>query len=67
MLTREQIQANIEALESQGATQPEIQEWLNSLPKQSITPQEEPKKEGVLKKVGKALISSELKYRKKTN
>lgn len=63
MLTREQIQANIEALEKQGASQSEIQEWLNSLPKQSSAPQpEQPKKEGILKKVGKALISSELKF-----
>lgn len=63
MLTREQIQANIEALEKQGASQSEIQEWLNSLPKQSSAPQpEEPKKEGIFKKVGKALISSERKF-----
>lgn len=65
MLTRLQIQDNIDALEEQGASQQEIQEWLDSLPKQSAqTTQEAPKKEGIFKKIGKALISSELKFGK---
>ena len=63
MLTKEQIQENINALESQGASHDEIQEWLDSLPKQSATV-ESPKKEGIFKKIGKALISSELKFGK---
>lgn len=64
MLTREKIQQNIEALESQGASQEEIQEWLDSLPSQTETQPEPTKKDGVLKTVGKALISSELKFGK---
>ncbi len=65
MLTRLQIQENIDALEEQGASPEEIQEWLDSLPKQSsqATP-ETPKKEGIFKKIGKAIISSELKFGK---
>lgn len=65
MLTRLQIQENIDSLEQQGASHDEIQEWLDSLPKQSSqTTTEEPKKEGIFKKIGKALISSELKFGK---
>lgn len=67
MLTRLQIQENIDSLEQQGATPDEIQEWLDSLPKQSEQTQttaEAPKKEGIFKKIGKALISSELKFGK---
>lgn len=66
MLTRLQIQDNIDALESQGASQQEIQEWLDSLPKSSSaeTPTEQPKKDGLLKRFGKAIISSELKFGK---
>ncbi len=64
MLTRLQIQDNIDALEEQGASQQEIQEWLDSLPKQSEAPAEPPKKDGILKTLGKALISSELKFGK---
>lgn len=65
MLTRLQIQENIDSLEQQGASPDEIQEWLDSIPKQSSQTQtEEPKKEGIFKKIGKALISSELKFGK---
>lgn len=65
MLTRLQIQENIDALEEQGAGPDEIQEWLDSLPKQSSQPTAEvPKKEGIFKKIGKAIISSELKFGK---
>ncbi len=64
MLTREKIQQNIEALESQGASQEEIQEWLDTLPASSAPEPEAPKKDGILKSVGKALISSELKFGK---
>lgn len=63
MLTREKIQQNIEALESQGASQEEIQEWLDSLPSSTEQPAQ-PKKDSVLKTIGKALISSELKFGK---
>lgn len=41
MLTREQIQKNIEAFEEQGASQGEIQGWINSLPKPQEQPQEQ--------------------------
>src|SRR3989344_4718519 len=64
MLTREKIKQNIESLESQGASQNEIQEWLDSLPSQSAQQPEPPKKDSILKTVGKALISSELKFGK---
>lgn len=65
MLTRLQIQENIDALEEQGAGPDEIQEWLDSIPKQSAqTTTEIPKKEGIFKKIGKALISSEIKFGK---
>ena len=65
MLTRLQIQDNIDALESQGAGHDEIQQWLDTLPKQSSTTIPEPeKKDGIVKKVGKALISSELGFGK---
>lgn len=64
MLTRLQIQENIDALEEQGASPDEIQEWLDSLPKQTQAPVEAPKKEGIFKKIGKAIISSELKFGK---
>ncbi|MBP9701401.1 MAG: hypothetical protein KBD47_00270 [Candidatus Pacebacteria bacterium] len=65
MLTRLQIQDNIDALEEQGASQDEIQEWLDSLPKQSSQAEPEPpKKEGIFKRIGKAIISSELKFGK---
>ena len=65
MLTRLQIQENIDALEEQGASPDEIQEWLDSLPKQSSQASAEaPKKEGIFKKIGKAIISSELKFGK---
>lgn len=65
MLTRLQIQENIDSLEQQGASPDEIQEWLDSIPKQSAqTTTETPKKEGIFKKIGKALISSELKFGK---
>lgn len=65
MLTRLQIQDNIDALEAQGASQNEIQEWLDSLPKQASQPTTDtPKKEGIFKKIGKALISSELNFGK---
>lgn len=65
MLTRLQIQNNIDALEEQGASHDEIQEWLDSLPKQSAQQiPEAPKKEGIFKKIGKAIISSELKFGK---
>ena len=65
MLTRLQIQENIDSLEEQGASQNEIQEWLDSLPKQNTaTATEEPKKDGFLKTMGKALISSELNFGK---
>lgn len=65
MLTRLQIQDNIDALEQQGASHDEIQEWLDSLPKQSATVvAEAPKKDGILKTLGKAVISSELKFGK---
>ena len=65
MLTRLQIQDNIDALEQQGASQQEIQEWLDSLPKtSSATPAEQPKKDGILKTFGKALISNELNFGK---
>lgn len=66
MLTRLQIQDNIDALEEQGASQQEIQEWLDSLPKSSATgvQKEQPKKDGFLKTFGKAIISSELKFGK---
>lgn len=63
MLTRAQIQKNIEALESQGASPEEIQEWLDTLSAtQAETPQAE--KTNILKTIGKALISSELKFGK---
>ncbi len=61
MLTREQIQKNIEALEEQGASPEEIQGWLDSLPTKEPEP---PKKDGILKTIGKTLISSELKFGK---
>lgn len=65
MLTRLQIQDNIDALEQQGASHDEIQEWLDSIPKQSTTAvAEPPKKDGILKTLGKAVISSELKFGK---
>jgi DNA-binding transcriptional MerR regulator len=65
MLTRLQIQENIDALEEQGASPDEIQEWLDGLSKQSSqAPAEAPKKEGIFKKIGKAIISSELKFGK---
>ncbi len=64
MLTREKIQQNIEALESQGASQEEIQEWLDTLPPMSAQQPEPPKKDGILKTIGKTLISSELKFGK---
>jgi hypothetical protein len=65
MLTRLQIQDNIDALEEQGAGPDEIQEWLDSLPKQSSTAvAEPPKKNSMMKTFGKALISSELKFGK---
>lgn len=66
MLTRLQIQDNIDALEAQGASHAEIQEWLDSLPKSSAsqTQTEQPKKDGLLKTFGKAIISSELKFGK---
>jgi DNA-binding transcriptional MerR regulator len=65
MLTRLQIQDNIDALEEQGAQPDEIQEWLDSLPKQSSPAVEEPpKKNSMMKTFGKALISSELKFGK---
>lgn len=65
MLTRLQIQENIDSLEEQGASHDQIQEWLDTLPKQSaVQVQEEPKKDGIVKKVGKALISSELGFGK---
>lgn len=63
MLTRLQIQENIDSLEEQGASQNEIQEWLDSLPRQSPSA-EQPKKDGVLKTLGKVLISSELNFGK---
>ena len=62
-LTHEQIQENVNALERQGASHDEIQQWLDSLPKQTTTP-EPPKKDGILKTIGKSLISSELKFGK---
>lgn len=62
-LTHEQIQANVNALEKQGASHEEIQQWLDSLPAPTATP-EAPKKEGIFKKIGKALISSELGFGK---
>jgi len=62
-LTHEQIQGNVNALEKQGASHEEIQQWLDSLPAPTATP-EPPKKEGILKRVGKALISSELGFGK---
>ena len=62
-LTHEQIQTNVNALEKQGASHEEIQQWLNSLPAPTAAP-EAPKKEGILKKIGKALISSELGFGK---
>ncbi len=65
MLTRLQIQDNIDALEQQGAGHDEIQEWLDSLPKQSTAAMAEPpKKDGIMKTLGKAVISSELKFGK---
>jgi hypothetical protein len=65
MLTRLQIQDNIDALEQQGAGHDEIQEWLDSLPKQSTAAMiEPPKKDGIMKTLGKAVISSELKFGK---
>lgn len=65
MLTRLQIQENIDALEEQGASPDEIQEWLDSLPtRSSQAPTEAPKKDGFFKKIGKAIISSELKFGK---
>ncbi len=65
MLTRVQIQDNIDSLEQQGASHEQIQEWLDTLPTQSAAPvPEAPKKDGVLKTVGKALISSELGFGK---
>jgi hypothetical protein len=65
MLSRLQIQENIDSLEEQGASHDEIQEWLDSLPKQSSTATAEPpKKGGILKTLGKAVISSELKFGK---
>lgn len=49
MLTRDQIKSNIDALEKQGASQQDVQSWLDSLktssPQQSMqqpTPQKEP-------------------------
>jgi len=43
MLTRQQIIQNIEALEKQGATQDEIQEYLNSLKQpEAVVPKQEP-------------------------
>lgn len=63
MLTRTQIQDNIDALEEQGASQEEIQEWLDSLSTQTASA-EPPKKDGILKTLGKAVISSELKFGK---
>ncbi len=65
MLTRLQIQENIDSLEEQGASHDQIQEWLDTLPAQSATQiPEAPKKDGIVKKVGKALISSELGFGK---
>ena len=54
MLTREQITANIEAMEKQGAKQPEIQEWINTL--KTETPQEQPKEKGFFRQLGEAII-----------
>ncbi len=65
MLTRVQIQENIDSLEEQGASHDQIQEWLDTLPAQSsVQVPEAPKKDGIVKKVGKALISSELGFGK---
>ncbi len=65
MLTRLQIQENIDSLEEQGASHDQIQEWLDTLPTQSsVQVPEAPKKDGIVKKVGKALISSELGFGK---
>lgn len=64
MLTREKIQQNIEALESQGASQEEIQEWLDTLSSSTSEQSAQPKKDSILKTIGKTLISSELKFGK---
>ncbi len=71
MLTRLQIQENIDAMESQGASHDEIQQWLDSLSTAPTnTPPEEPKKSlgskiwGGVKAVGNFLTSSEQKFGK---
>ena len=71
MLTRLQIQENIDAMESQGASHDEIQQWLDSLSTgPANNPPEEPKKSlgskiwGGVKAVGNFLTSSEQKFGK---
>jgi hypothetical protein len=64
MLTRLQIQDNIDSLEQQGASHDQIQEWLDTLPTSAAPTPEAPKKDGVLKTIGKGLISSELHFGK---
>ena len=43
-LTRQQLEANIEAMEKQGASQSEIQEYLNKLPPPTTPPPIQPEK-----------------------
>jgi len=67
MLSTQQITSNIEALEKQGASQSEIQEWLNSLRSDNIssTPSDiykpEEKKEGLFEKIAGFIAPSEKK------
>lgn len=51
MLTKEQITANIDALEKQGAKKEDIQGWLDSLKTQQTSPQTISKKGGFLSDV----------------
>lgn len=53
MLTRQQMTANIEAMEKQGASQQEIQEWLDSLGKQASVNQPQANKVQPLTRIDK--------------
>jgi hypothetical protein len=63
MLTREQIQQNIEALEKQGASQSEIQEWLNTLPKPKPVQEQPQKRDGFISTFGNAVKNQEPQFK----
>ena len=57
MLTQDQIKANINAMEQQGATQSEIQQYLDSLKGSTTnTPQPSTPESGFLKNVLQSLV-----------